>query len=58
MGLEGDAAGREALSKGLRARMQGKACFNFQAVDEPLFRELEALTARECEIFRKAGFIE
>jgi hypothetical protein len=34
------------LSKELRARMQGKSCFNFARIDEPLFTELEALTAR------------
>jgi hypothetical protein len=58
MALDGDTDGREALSKELRARMQGKTCFNFQMIDEPLFRELEALTARECHVFRKAGFIQ
>jgi len=32
------------LSPELRARMQGKSCFNFSKVDEGLFAELEALT--------------
>ena len=32
------------ISDGLRARMQGKSCFNFRAPDEALFRELAALT--------------
>lgn len=58
MALDGDTTGREGMSKELRARMQGKTCFNFQAIDESLLRELEALTARECDVFRKAGFIE
>jgi hypothetical protein len=58
MALDGDAAGRQAMSKELRARMQGKTCFNFQTIDEPLFEELEALTARECDVFRRAGFIQ
>ena len=35
-----------SMSPALRRRMQGKSCFNFTAIDEPLFRELEALTAR------------
>jgi hypothetical protein len=35
-----------SLSPGLRRRMQGKSCFNFTTVDEPLFAELETLTAR------------
>jgi len=35
-----------SISKELRARMQGKACFNFKKVNEPLFKELEELTPR------------
>jgi hypothetical protein len=34
----------ESMSPGLRRRMQGKSCFNFTTVDEPLFAELETLT--------------
>jgi GNAT superfamily N-acetyltransferase len=37
---------RDGRSKKLRARMQGKACFNFKVGDEPLFKELEQLTAK------------
>ncbi len=37
---------RNDLSPELRKRMQGKACFNFSTVDEPLFEELAALTRR------------
>ena len=33
-------------SEGLRARMQGKPCFNFVAPHPVLFAELDALTAR------------
>jgi hypothetical protein len=36
------------ISPELRRRMQGKSCFNFTKVDEPLFAELAGLT--------KAGF--
>ena len=36
---------RKGMSAGLKKRMQGKACFNFTAVDEPLVRELTTLTA-------------
>jgi hypothetical protein len=36
----------ESLSPGLRRRMQGKSCFNFTTVDEPLFAELETLTMK------------
>src|SRR5215831_7280299 len=34
---------REGMSKKLRSRMQGKACFNFKVADETLFKELEKL---------------
>jgi len=33
----------DGISEELRARMQGKACFNFRAPDAALFRELEGL---------------
>ena len=33
-----------SMSPGLRRRMQGKSCFNFTTVDEPLFEELAAIT--------------
>lgn len=38
-------------SAALKKRMQGKACFNFKAVDEDAFEELEALTRRGREAF-------
>ena len=34
------------MSPELRKRMQGKTCFNFTRIDEPLFAELEAITAK------------
>jgi len=40
-------------SKKLKARMQGKSCFNFKTVDEPLFEELEQLTGRAFETFKE-----
>jgi hypothetical protein len=45
-----------SCSKKLKARMQGKSCFNFRAVDEDLFKELEDLTAKGFEAFRKGTF--
>lgn len=36
---------RESMSPELQKRMQGKTCFNFTKIDEPLFAELEAITA-------------
>jgi len=35
----------KGMSAGLKRRMQGKACFNFTAVDAALVRELTMLTA-------------
>jgi hypothetical protein len=37
------------MSPELRKRMQGKTCFNFTRIDEPLFAELESLTAKAIE---------
>jgi hypothetical protein len=45
------------MSAGLEKRMQGKTCFNFTAIDERLFRELEQLTVRGLAAFKRAGFI-
>ena len=47
---------RDGLSKKLRARMQGKSCFNFKLADEGLFHELEGLTAQGFAMARNAGF--
>ncbi len=35
----------DGMSRELRRRMQGKSCFNFTRIDEPLLAELETLTA-------------
>jgi hypothetical protein len=35
-----------SISPALRARMQGKSCFNFTRVDDALFAELGELAAR------------
>jgi hypothetical protein len=43
----------DRVSPGLRKRRQGKSCFNFTVVDEPLIAELEALTRTGYE--RTAG---
>ena len=45
------------LSEGLKARMQGKSCFNFRTVDEALFRELDELTGHGLKAFREAGYL-
>lgn len=47
----------EGVSQKLKARMQGKSCFNFTSVDEPLFAELEELTVRAFEAFQKLPYM-
>jgi hypothetical protein len=57
MGIYGNAALLDGMSKELKARMQGKTCFNFKSEDDALFGELEQLTARSIGAFRDAEFI-
>lgn len=45
------------ISPALMKRMQGKACFNFTAVDEKLFAELVDLTQRGFTVFQNAGLL-
>ena len=47
---------RERMSDELRARMQGKSCFNFKVPDETLFKELEQMTSEGFAMCRKTGF--
>jgi len=47
-----------AMSPGLKKRMQGKACFNFTTIDEPLFRELTKLTKAGARKFSDEKFVE
>lgn len=49
MGVYGSDDVSATISPELRRRMQGKSCFNFTRIDEPLFKELEALTALSVE---------
>ena len=42
----------ESMSPELRRRMQGKSCFNFTTLDEPLFVELEGVAAKGIPGFR------
>ncbi len=39
------------ISPALRKRMQGKSCFNFKKVEQPLFDELTLLTKQGCDRF-------
>jgi len=53
MGVYARPAVIEGLSKRLKARMQGKSCFNFRSVEEAPMAELEELTVRGFEAFRQ-----
>jgi hypothetical protein len=46
-----------AMSISLKARMQGKTCFNFTTNEPVLFSELDKLTEASIEAFRTAAFI-
>jgi hypothetical protein len=46
----------KGMSPALKKRMQGKACFNFTAVDEACFAELARLTAAGLKMFKTKGF--
>ena len=45
------------LSPGLKARMQGKSCFNFSEVDTLLFKELALLTKTGFASYKDQGFV-
>lgn len=57
MGVYGNPKLLDGCSNELKTRMQGKSCFNFKTVDEPVFKELERLTTDSLTGMRKAGFI-
>ena len=48
----------KGMSPALKKRMQGKACFNFTAVDEPCFAELSRLTSAGLKKFRSKEFLQ
>ena len=45
-----------SLSPGLKKRMQGKACFNFTAIDEACFAELRRLIAEGLKRYKSQEF--
>lgn len=47
----------ESASPELRARMQGKSCFNFKAREPALFQELSALTEQAFADYQRQGFV-
>jgi len=44
------------MPEALKARMQGKTCFNFTVADPALLIELDALTGLSIQAFKTAGF--
>ena len=42
----------QGISPGLAKRRQGKSCFNFASIDEPLFEELAEVAAKAIPGFR------
>jgi hypothetical protein len=47
----------KGMSPELKKRMQGKACFNFTTVDEPLFAELAGLTRAGFRKFKSMNYL-
>lgn len=47
----------DAVSPALRSHMQGKSCFNFDASDPGLFKELAALTKSGFSSYKEQGFV-
>jgi hypothetical protein len=58
MTIYGDLAQSTTVSPELKKRMQGKTCFNFTAIDEPLFRELAKITKDGAKRFSDEKVIE
>ena len=46
----------DATSPELKARMQGKSCFNFKTSEPQLFKELSALTKSAYASYREQGY--
>jgi hypothetical protein len=46
------------IAEPLRARMQGKACFNFKAAEDAVFVELSRVTQESIYGLRSAGYVE
>ena len=46
----------ENISPELKKHMQGKSCFNFKKVEQPLFDELSQLTKQGFERFMKENY--
>jgi hypothetical protein len=47
---------RKSMSSALQKRMQGKACFNFTAIDQACFAELGRFISEGLKIFKSEEF--
>jgi len=47
----------DAVSPELKARMQGKSCFTFTAIDKQLFRELAGLVKAGYASYKAQGYV-
>ncbi len=47
----------EGLSSSLKARMQGKSCFNFAEIDKALFKGLATVTKAGFQSYKEQGFV-
>jgi hypothetical protein len=47
----------DGISAALRARMQGKSCFNFKTVEPELLAELATLTATGLAYYQQQGYL-
>jgi hypothetical protein len=47
-----------SASPELKARMQGKSCFNFSTLEPALFEELSALTKASYASYKEQGFVQ
>lgn len=47
----------QKISLELKKRMQGKACFNFSAIDTELLKQLSALTRTGYKVFKDLGWL-
>ncbi len=57
MGVYGNQELERGMSKELKARRQGKTCFNLKSANADLFAELDQLTAKAIASFKRTGFI-
>jgi hypothetical protein len=57
MGICGSTRVPDLLSPRLKARMQGKTCFNFKTCEPAILAELDVVTANAFAALRKAGLL-